>query len=67
MVIPENINFYEVDGLSHEICQKLSDLRPANLARAGRIPGVTPAAMSLLLVYLKKRALVESSRATANG
>lgn len=67
MVIPDNLNFYEVDGLSHEICQKLSDLRPTNLARAGRIPGVTPAAMSLLLVYLKKRALMESSRATVNG
>lgn len=67
MVIPDNLNFYEVDGLSHEICQKLTDLRPTNLARAGRIPGVTPAAMSLLLVYLKKRALLESSRATANG
>ena len=67
MIIPANLNFYEVDGLSHEICQKLSELRPTNLARAGRIPGVTPAAMSLLLVYLKKRALLESSRATANG
>ena len=67
MIIPANLNFYDVDGLSHEICQKLSELRPTNLARAGRIPGVTPAAMSLLLVYLKKRALLESSRATANG
>ena len=67
MTIPDDLNFYEVDGLSHEICQKLSELRPTNLARAGRVPGVTPAAMSLLLVYLKKRALRESLRATANG
>ena len=49
------------------ISQKLAEFRPTNLARAGRIPGVTPAAMSLLLVYLKKRAMSESLRATANG
>lgn len=67
MMIPGDLDFYEVDGLSHEICQKLTELRPTNLARAGRIPGVTPAALSLLLVYLKKRTLNESSRATANG
>ena len=67
MTIPSDLNFDEVDGLSHEISQKLTELRPTNLARAGRIPGVTPAAMSLLLVYLKKRAMSESLRATANG
>jgi tRNA uridine 5-carboxymethylaminomethyl modification enzyme len=67
MTIPSDLNFDEVDGLSHEISQKLAELRPTNLARAGRIPGVTPAAMSLLLVYLKKRAMSESLRATANG
>ena len=67
MTIPSDLNFDEVDGLSHEISQKLAELRPTNLARAGRIPGVTPAAMSLLLVYLKKRAMSESLRATVNG
>jgi len=67
MTIPSDLNFDEVDGLSHEISQKLAKFRPTNLARAGRIPGVTPAAMSLLLVYLKKRAMSESLRATANG
>ena len=67
MTIPSDLNFDEVDGLSHEISQKLAEFRPTNLARAGRIPGVTPAAMSLLLVYLKKRAMSESLRATANG
>ena len=67
MTIPSDLNFDEVDGLSHEISQKLAEFRPTNLARAGRIPGVTPAAMSLLLVYLKKREMSESLRATANG
>ena len=67
MKIPGDLDFYGVDGLSHEICQKLTDIRPTSLARAGRIPGVTPAALSLLLVHLKKRELVRSSRAIANG
>jgi tRNA uridine 5-carboxymethylaminomethyl modification enzyme len=67
MAIPGDLDFFEVDGLSHEICQKLTEIRPENLARAGRIPGVTPAALSLLLVYLKKRALSTSARAAAHG
>lgn len=67
MEIPRDLDFFKVDGLSHEISQKLTEIRPTNLARAGRIPGVTPAAMSLLLVYLKKRAIHTESRATANG
>jgi tRNA uridine 5-carboxymethylaminomethyl modification enzyme len=67
MEIPGDLDFFKVEGLSHEICQKLTEIRPNNLARAGRVPGVTPAAMSLLLVYLKKRATKASSRATANG
>lgn len=67
MEIPPDLDFFKVDGLSHEISQKLTEIRPTNLARAGRIPGVTPAAMSLLLVYLKKRAIHAESRATANG
>ena len=67
MMIPVDLDFYGVDGLSHEICQKLTEIRPTSLARAGRIPGVTPAALSLLLVHLKKRELGRASRATANG
>jgi tRNA uridine 5-carboxymethylaminomethyl modification enzyme len=67
MPIPGDVNFDEVEGLSNEIRQKLNEMRPANLARAGRIPGVTPAALSLLLVHLKKRELSDSVRATAHG
>ena len=58
MSIPADMDFSQVEGLSNEIRQKLSEHRPVNLARAGRIPGVTPAALSLLLVHLKKRDLV---------
>ena len=52
MTIPGDVNFDQVEGLSNEIRQKLKEMRPSNLARAGRIPGVTPGALSLLLVHL---------------
>ena len=51
---PENINYSRIRGLSTEVIQKLSDHRPYNLGQASRIPGITPAAISLLRVYLKK-------------
>lgn len=66
MSIPADMDFSQVEGLSNEIRQKLSEHRPVNLARAGRIPGVTPAALSLLLVHLKKRDLSDS-RVVAHG
>ncbi|MEH6586890.1 MAG: tRNA uridine-5-carboxymethylaminomethyl(34) synthesis enzyme MnmG [Halioglobus sp.] len=53
--LPAELDYEQVDGLSNEVKQKLGDARPDTLARAGRIPGVTPAAVSLLLIYLKKR------------
>jgi len=54
-VLPADLDYLQVDGLSNEVKQKLDHARPLTLARAGRIPGVTPAAVSLLLIYLKKR------------
>ena len=54
--IPENLDYSAVRGLSNEIQQKLSAAQPSTLARAGRISGVTPAALSLLLVHLKRQA-----------
>ena len=67
MSIPADLDFMSVDGLSNEIRQKLSESRPSNLARASRIPGMTPAALSLLLVHLKKREVSEHQRAAAHG
>ena len=52
--IPEHIDYEKVVGLSNEAKQKLSEARPGSLARASRLPGVTPAAISLLMIYLKK-------------
>lgn len=53
--LPAHLDYNAVDGLSNEVKQKLSAARPDTLARAGRIPGVTAAAVALLLIYLKKR------------
>ena len=55
--LPESLDFADVRGLSSEVCQKLQDHRPATIGQAGRISGVTPAAISLLLVHLKRRAI----------
>ena len=52
--IPNIIDYENVRGLSNEVQQKLSDHRPETIGQAGRIPGVTPAAISLLMVHLKK-------------
>ena len=57
-VLPDAFDFSQVNGLSNEVRQKLNDARPSNLGSAGRIPGVTPAAISLLLVHLKKQGLL---------
>ena len=54
--IPEAFDYSKVSGLSNEIKQKLGEAKPETLARASRIPGVTPAAISLLLITLKKNA-----------
>ncbi|OGO90286.1 MAG: tRNA uridine-5-carboxymethylaminomethyl(34) synthesis enzyme MnmG [Coxiella sp. RIFCSPHIGHO2_12_FULL_44_14] len=52
--IPDHFNYDAISGLSHEIRQKLKEIKPTTLAQASRIPGMTPVAISLLLIYLKK-------------
>lgn len=66
MPLPTDLDYQRVEGLSNEIRQKLTDVRPETLAQAARISGVTPAAVSILLVHLKKRRLVASPE-VANG
>ena len=53
--LPGDLNYARVKGLSAEVSEKLSRHRPETLGQAGRIPGVTPAAVSLLLIHLKKK------------
>ncbi|NIC05423.1 tRNA uridine-5-carboxymethylaminomethyl(34) synthesis enzyme MnmG [Billgrantia bachuensis] len=64
--LPADLDYARVEGLSHEIRQKLAEARPETLAQASRISGVTPAAVSILLIHLKKRRLLDDSR-VANG
>ena len=53
--IPEHIDYSEISGLSREVCEKLSRIRPRSLGQASRISGITPAAITLLSFYLKKK------------
>lgn len=53
--LPEILDYNGVPGLSNEVSEKLKKQRPETLGQASRIPGITPAAISLLLVYLKKK------------
>ena len=63
VVIPSEFEYTEVKGLSNEVLQKLQTVKPETLGQAGRIPGVTPAAVSLLAIMLKKR----QAKKAANG
>ena len=57
-LIPMEFDFSQISGLSNEVVAKLTDSRPETIGKAGRISGITPAAVSLLLVYLKKHGLL---------
>jgi tRNA uridine 5-carboxymethylaminomethyl modification enzyme len=52
--LPIDLDYAAVAGLSHEVRQKLAQVRPTTVGQAGRVAGVTPAAVSILLVHLKK-------------
>jgi tRNA uridine 5-carboxymethylaminomethyl modification enzyme len=52
--LPEDLDYAKLAGLSHEVRQRLAETRPATLGQAGRVPGVTPAAVQILLVHLKR-------------
>ncbi len=53
--LPDDIDFAKINGLSNEVIQKLSEYKPHSLGHASRIPGMTPAAISLLRIHFKKR------------
>jgi len=53
-LIPDDFAYDQVKGLSNEMVQKMDEIRPVSIAQASRVQGVTPAAISLLLIYLKK-------------
>lgn len=64
MVMPPDFDYDRVQGLSNEVRAKLKAIKPATLAQAGRISGVTPAAVSLLMIYLKKSGLANMKLAS---
>ncbi len=53
--LPQEIDYGHVTGLSNEVRQRLAEVRPLTLGQAARIPGVTPAAISLLLIHMKRK------------
>jgi tRNA uridine 5-carboxymethylaminomethyl modification enzyme len=61
--LPLDLDYAGIGGLSNEIVQKLQEVRPETVAQASRIQGVTPAAVSQILVYLKKRDLLRKQSA----
>ena len=53
--IPANLDYAKISGLSREVCEKLVRIKPQSLGQAARIPGITPAAISLLSFYIRKK------------
>ena len=60
--LPQDLDYTLIRGLSKEVQQKLNAFKPETIGQAARIPGVTPAAVSLLLVHLKRGSLVAPSQ-----
>jgi len=56
-LLPNELDYSEIKGLSNEVVMKLNDIKPENIGQASRISGITPAAISILLIYLKKNGL----------
>lgn len=57
--IPANFDYKNISGLSNEVCAKLEQYRPISIGQASRISGITPAAISILLVNLKKQGMLK--------
>jgi len=60
-LLPAELDYRQVNGLSNEVIAKLNDHKPTSIGQASRISGITPAAISILLIYLKKQGLLRKS------
>lgn len=60
-ILPADLDYKLVTGLSNEVCAKLNDHKPTSIGQASRISGVTPAAISILLIWLKKQGMLRKS------
>jgi tRNA uridine 5-carboxymethylaminomethyl modification enzyme len=59
--IPDNFSYKGIPGLSNELIEKLTAIQPRSLGQASRIPGMTPAALSILMIYIRKLSLPSTS------
>nr|ELR5050731.1 tRNA uridine-5-carboxymethylaminomethyl(34) synthesis enzyme MnmG [Providencia rettgeri] len=60
-ILPIDLDYKQVKGLSNEVMAKLNDHKPTSIGQASRISGITPAAISILLVWLKKQGMLRRS------
>ncbi len=60
-ILPATLDYRQVSGLSNEVIAKLNDHKPSSIGQASRISGVTPAAISILLIWLKKQGMLRRS------
>ena len=67
VALPNDLDYNSVRGLSNEVREKLQNIRPGSIGQAGRISGITPAAISLLLVHLKRGNINEKGKASKNN
>jgi len=58
VLLPEDLDYASFDGLSNEVVEKMTKIRPRSLGQASRISGITPAAISVLQIHLKKMGLI---------
>ena len=59
--IPDNINYSKINGLSNEVTERLSKTKPTTIGSASRMEGITPAAINLILIQIKKRELLKEN------
>lgn len=66
-ILPIDLDYYQIKGLSNEVIAKLTDHRPTSIGQASRISGITPAAISILLIWLKKQGILRKQKNKASG
>ncbi|MDH4274358.1 MAG: hypothetical protein OEW08_04910, partial [Gammaproteobacteria bacterium] len=62
--LPQDFDYQQISGLSAEVRQKLATQRPPTVGHAARIPGITPAAVTLLLIHLRRKRYILQGQAS---
>jgi tRNA uridine 5-carboxymethylaminomethyl modification enzyme len=58
VLLPDDLDYSDMPGLSAEVVEKMSQIKPRSLGQASRISGVTPASISMMMIYLRKKGLL---------